>query len=126
MNPANVVEGTAPFGEWETWYRVTGDLSSPKTPLVVAHGGPGATHDYVLSLVKIAETGRPVIHYDQLGNGRSTRLPDQDEDFWTVDLFLAELDNLLVTLGLQDRYCLLASRGAGCSGRSTGSDVPPD
>jgi L-proline amide hydrolase len=124
LNPAKAVEGIAPFGEWETWYRVTGDLSSSKTPLVVAHGGPGATHDYVLSLVKIAETGRPVIHYDQLGNGRSTRLPDQGEDFWTVDLFLAELDNLLVTLAIQDRYCLLGQSWGGMLGAEHGIRRP--
>jgi L-proline amide hydrolase len=116
MNPANVVEGVVPFGEWETWYRVTGDLSSEKTPLVVAHGGPGCTHDYVLSIAAIAETGRPVVHYDQLGAGRSTRLPEKCADFWTVDLFLAELDNLLVSLGIDDRYFLLGQSWGGMLG----------
>ena len=39
----------------------------------------------------------PVIMYDQLGCGNSTHLPEKmgDGDFWTPDLFLAELDNLL-------------------------------
>jgi L-proline amide hydrolase len=116
MNPTEVVEGVAPFGEWETWYRIAGDRSSEKTPLVVVHGGPGCTHDYVLSIAAIADTGRPVIHYDQLGNGRSTRLPDKGEDFWTVDLFLAELDNLLTTLGVKDRYFLLGQSWGGMLG----------
>jgi L-proline amide hydrolase len=116
MNSTKVVEGVATFGEWETWYRVTGDLSSDKTPLVVVHGGPGCTHDYVLSIASIADTGRPVIHYDQLGNGRSTRLPDMKEDFWTVDLFLAELDNLLSVLGVKDRYFLLGQSWGGMLG----------
>jgi L-proline amide hydrolase len=116
MNSTKVVEGVAKFGEWETWYRVTGDLSSDKTPLVVVHGGPGCTHDYVLSIASIADTGRPVIHYDQLGNGRSTRLPDMGEDFWTVDLFLAELDNLLSVLGVKDRYFLLGQSWGGMLG----------
>jgi L-proline amide hydrolase len=116
MNSTKVVEGVAKFGEWETWYRVTGDLSSDKTPLVVVHGGPGCTHDYVLSIAAIADTGRPVIHYDQLGNGRSTRLPDMGEDFWTVDLFLAELDNLLSVLGVKDRYFLLGQSWGGMLG----------
>jgi L-proline amide hydrolase len=116
MNSTKVVEGVATFGEWETWYRVTGDLSSDKTPLVVVHGGPGCTHDYVLSIASIADTGRPVIHYDQLGNGRSTRLPDMGEDFWTVDLFLAELDNLLSVLGVKDRYFLLGQSWGGMLG----------
>ena len=42
-----VLEGQAPFRDYTTWYRVTGDLSATKVPLVVLHGGPGCTHDYV-------------------------------------------------------------------------------
>ena len=61
---------------------------SPDTPLIVVHGGPGCTHDYVLAIADFARSGRPVIHYDQVGAGRSTRLPDRGADFWTVDLFL--------------------------------------
>ncbi len=41
------------------------DLKSGKPPLIVAHGGPGCTHDYVDSFKDIAATGRAVIHYDQ-------------------------------------------------------------
>ena len=124
MNSPNVVEGVAPFRDWQTWYRVTGDLTSPKTPLVVAHGGPGCTHDYVLSIASIAESGRPVIHYDQLGNGRSTHLPDKGGDFWTVDLFLDELDNLLDHLGIKDRYFLLGQSWGGMLGAEHGIRQP--
>ncbi|NUR98593.1 MAG: alpha/beta hydrolase, partial [Kribbellaceae bacterium] len=35
-------EGRVAFGDGETWYRITGKLGSGVTPLVVAHGGPGA------------------------------------------------------------------------------------
>ncbi|MET0359006.1 MAG: alpha/beta hydrolase, partial [Pararhizobium sp.] len=35
-----ITEGFAPYGEHRTWYRITGDLSSSKPPLIVAHGGP--------------------------------------------------------------------------------------
>ena len=49
------------FGEAETWYRVTGDLQpgdgAAPAPLVVLHGGPGATHDYLLSLTDLAGDG---------------------------------------------------------------------
>jgi L-proline amide hydrolase len=78
------VEGVVPFKEWETCYRITGELSSPMTPLVVVHGGPGFTHDYVLSIAEVARTGRPVVHYDQLGSGRSTHLREKGADFWTL------------------------------------------
>lgn len=45
-------------------------------PLVVLHGGPGATHDYLLALTEFAMLGWQVVHYDQVGNGRSTHLPE--------------------------------------------------
>ena len=113
MTSPNVVTGTARFHEWQTWYRVTGDLSSEKTPLVLAHGGPGCTHDYLLNLAQLASDGRPVAHYDQLGGGRSTHLRERGADFWTVDLFLEELENLLTTLGIAERYHLLGQSWGG-------------
>ncbi len=91
--------GTVPFGSHETWYRVTGDLDGGAIPLVVLHGGPGAAHDYLLNLANLAAAGRPVIHYDQVGCGRSTHLRGRGADFWTVQLFLDELANLLELAG---------------------------
>ncbi len=106
-------EGTVPFRDYETWYRVTGDLKSGPAPLVVLHGGPGCTHDYLLSLTAIADTGRAVVHYDQIGNGRSTHLPDVPADFWTPEFFLAELDNLLTMLGIAADYTMLGQSWGG-------------
>ncbi|MFZ1063082.1 MAG: proline iminopeptidase-family hydrolase [Acidimicrobiales bacterium] len=106
-------EGLLPFGDYVTWYRVTGDLNSGLTPLVVVHGGPGCSHDYLENLVGLAESGRAVIHYDQLGGGRSTLLPAKGADFWTVQLFLDELDNLLVGLGVHEDYHLLGQSWGG-------------
>ena len=105
-------EGRIPYSAGETWFRVTGDLDSGVTPLVVAHGGPGATHQYLLSITALGDD-RPVIHYDQLGCGNSTHLPDADPSYWTVDLFLNELDNLLTALGIADDYHLLGQSWGG-------------
>ncbi|WP_058546499.1 proline iminopeptidase-family hydrolase [Pseudomonas fluorescens] len=106
-------EGFAPFGPYQTWYRITGDFSSGRTPLLILHGGPGCTHDYVDAFKDIANSGYPVIHYDQLGNGRSTHLPEKDPSFWNVALFLDELDNLLDHLGIRDNYALLGQSWGG-------------
>ena len=57
-----------------------------------------------------------MIHYDQLGNGNSTRLPDKGPDFWTVDLFLDELDTLLRALGIEKRYAFLGQSWGGMLG----------
>ncbi|AKF49852.1 alpha/beta fold hydrolase [Pseudomonas syringae] len=113
MADMTIKEGFAPFGDYQTWYRITGDLHSPDTPLVILHGGPGCTHDYVDSFKDIASTGRAVIHYDQLGNGKSTHLREVKRDFWTVDLFLSELDNLLEHLGIENNYALLGQSWGG-------------
>jgi len=97
-----------------TWYRVTGDLAdAARPPLVVLHGGPGATHDYCLTMADLAADGRAVVHYDQVGNGRSSRLPHRigDGEFWTVELFVAELTNLVATLGLSSYHVLGQSWG---------------
>ena len=104
-------EGTVPFEDGETWYRVTGDGDA--TPLIVLHGGPGATHDYVLSLADLARTGHAVVHYDQLGNGHSTHFPDRGADFWTVDLFVRELHNLVDALDLRSGHHVLGQSWGG-------------
>jgi proline iminopeptidase len=45
----------------------------PRGTLVCLHGGPGATHDYLLPLADLAkkEFGYKVVFYDQLGCGKS-------------------------------------------------------
>jgi L-proline amide hydrolase len=116
MDELTVTEGKLAFGDYETWYRVTGDLASGVTPLVVLHGGPGCSHDYLVSIAEIARSGRPILHYDQLGGGRSTLLPEKGPDFWTVELFLDELDNLLTSLGVDERYHLLGQSWGGMLG----------
>ncbi|KAI0120316.1 proline-specific peptidase [Hypoxylon sp. NC0597] len=80
------------------------DLQSSAVPLILIHGGPGACHEYLLSLADLA-LNRPLVFYDQIGNGRSTHLPEKagDEGFWTIELFKSELDNSLSHLRLHDR-----------------------
>ena len=106
-------EGTVDFRGWQTWYRITGDLSPDRTPLLIVHGGPGAAHNYLLRYADLADNGRAVIHYDQLGVGRSTHLRDKGADFWQVGLFLDELNNLLRHLNIQDSYHLLGQSWGG-------------
>ncbi|KAI0352886.1 prolyl aminopeptidase-2 [Trametes cingulata] len=120
--PSPTLTGTVDFDAnagkpCETWYAVYGDLNSGVTPLVALHGGPGSTHHYLLSLVDLAATHAiPVVFYDQLGNGNSTHLPEKSGDegsFWTEQLFLDELDNLLSHLGIQDNYAILGQSWGG-------------
>jgi proline-specific peptidase len=111
------LEGFIPFtiyGEThQTFYRVFGDLQNKtRTPLVVLHGGPGLAHDYMLPISDISSS-RPVIFYDQIGNSRSTHLPDKPATFWTVDLFLDELENVLRHFKITDDYDLIGHSWGG-------------
>jgi proline-specific peptidase len=93
---------------FKTSYMVLGDLKSGTRPLVVLNGGPGISHWYMLPHAELyRERGRPVVLYDQLGSGDSTRLRDKPADFFTLDLFVNELDNLLRHIGTTHDFDLL-------------------
>jgi L-proline amide hydrolase len=95
-----------------TWYEVHGEPGD-RLPVVICHGGPGATHDYVRSLSALAHDGRQVVLYDQVGNGRSQHLRDAPADFWTVDLFRRELSALVEHLGWAGGYHVLGQSWGG-------------
>lgn len=112
------VEGTIPFtyqGEtFETYYKVFGDLStSTRTPLIGLHGGPGLSHDYLVPLADLTASSIPVILYDQIGNGRSTHLREKPPTFWTIDLFIDELINLVTSLKIDGAFDLLGHSWGG-------------
>jgi L-proline amide hydrolase len=85
-------------------------ITSNKPPLIALHGGPGATHGYLLSMADLGKD-RKVVFYDQIGNGHSTHLPDRGEDFWTVHLFVRELRNLVTKPGIGAHHVLGQSWG---------------
>ena len=120
-----VHEGLLEFQDYQTWYRVTGDLASSRPPLIALHGGPGVPHDYLLRLAALADAGRAVIHYDQVGCGRSTHLPDRGREFWQVSLFVEELASLLRHLDLENGYHLLGQSWGGMLGAEHAVLRPP-
>lgn len=98
----------------KTWYKVFGDLSLGKTPLVVLHGGPGIPHNYVLPHSRLAtDRGIPVIFYDQVGCGQSSHLKGKPAEFWSIELFVAELDNLLSHFKISGHFDLLGHSWGG-------------
>ena len=106
-----VSEGRIPFGGAETWYRIVGEDERPGAlPLLLLHGGPGGTHDYMEPMAELARGGRRVIFYDQLGCGNSPHPSDPDK--WTVQLFLDEVAAVRDALGL-DRIHLLGQSWGG-------------
>ena len=103
-------EGFIAFRGHKTWYRTVGDGEQPgKLPIVLLHGGPGATHDYLESLEALAETGRRAVFYDQIGCGRSDR---GDESLWKVETYVDEVGAVRRELGL-DRIHLFGNSWGG-------------
>jgi len=68
------------------------------SPLVILHGGPGASHDYFLPwLLPMARTHR-LIFIDERGSGRSERL--QDTSRYTVEADVEDVEDVRVALHL--------------------------
>jgi len=93
-------EGFVEVTGGKIWYRVYGEGN--KTPLLALHGGPGSS-SYSQTPLKALSKDRPVILYDQLGCGRSTRITDTT--LMTVDRYVEELEQLRKALNLKD-FCL--------------------
>ena len=83
-----ITEGYMPFMGYQTYYRIVGEPSE-KAPLLLLHGGPGSTHNYFEVLDCIAETGRQVVSYDQIGCGNSYL--DGHPELWTLKTWIDEL-----------------------------------
>ncbi len=67
-------------------------------PLVVLHGGPGASHDYFLPyLLPLARTHR-LIFIDERGSGRSQRV--EDASLYTVEAMVEDIEVVRVALNL--------------------------
>jgi L-proline amide hydrolase len=124
---ATITDGEMNWEGQTTWYRVVGqpDPGSPLAPVVIAHGGPGASHDYVEPIADLSRSGRTCVLYDQLGCGRSQHLADAPTEFWTVDLFKRELRELVRTLGIDGRYHLLGQSWGGMLAMEQALDHPP-
>src|SRR5579859_2296283 len=106
-----IQEGYIPFKGYQTWYRIVGEREAPgKLPLLTLHGGPGGCCDYLESLDAMADTGRRVIYYDQLGCGNS-HLPVSKAELWTVALYVEEIDAVRQALGLERIHLLGQSWG---------------
>ncbi|TFK55503.1 proline iminopeptidase [Heliocybe sulcata] len=100
---------------YQTYYKCFGEpKGSARPPLVVLHGGPGLVHNYLIPLADLTDIADiPVILYDQVGNGRSTHLRDKPTSFWTIELFIEELLNLLRYFGIESSFNLLGHSWGG-------------
>src|SRR5882724_7541945 len=67
-------------------------------PLVIVHGGPGASHDYFLPyLLPLARQNR-LIFIDERGSGRSEKLDDVKQ--YTVEAMVEDVEDVRRELAL--------------------------
>jgi proline iminopeptidase len=67
-------------------------------PLVIVHGGPGASHDYFLPyLIPLARTNK-LVFIDERGSGRSSGL--EDPSGYTVENMVEDVEAVRVALNL--------------------------
>lgn len=90
-------EWRVPVAGGRLYVRVNGNLTSRRAPVIVIHGGPGASHAYLIAALQLADE-RAVILYDQLDSGLSDH-PD-DHRNWTVERFVSELEAIRAALDL--------------------------
>jgi len=104
-----ITEGYMPFKGFKTYYRIVGESAENKAPLVLLHGGPGSTHNYFEVLDKLAESGRQLIMYDQIGCGNS--FVEGHPELFNAGTWIEELKALREHLELDEIHLLGQSWG---------------
>ncbi len=88
---------STPAGEYQVWVKRTGN--NPRLRLLLLHGGPGSTHEYLEACDSyLPGAGVEYYYYDQLGSGWSDH-PDEPS-LWEVDRFVGEVEQVRRALGL--------------------------
>jgi len=95
----NTGEGYIEVPGGKVWYKIVGE--GDKTPILVLHGGPGATSYYLEPLAALS-TDRPIIFFDQIGCGRSTL--EMDTTQMNIKFYVDEVYQITKALGLKDFY----------------------
>jgi proline iminopeptidase len=88
---------STPAGEQHVWVKRVGN--NPDLRVLLLHGGPGSTHEYLEACDSfLPGAGVEYYYYDQLGSGFS----DQPEDLslWELDRFVDEVEQVRQALGL--------------------------
>ncbi len=107
-DPGGFREGRLPIQGYRFFWKSIGP-DRPKGTVVTLHGGPGASHDYLLAFADLARFGYRVVFYDQLGCGATDRAKDERE--YSVERDVADLDALRTGLGLGRVHVLGSSYG---------------
>src|SRR5262245_59128439 len=100
-----------PVGEFKVWTKRFGN--NPTIKVLLLHGGPGATHEYLESFESFfPKEGFEFYEYDQLGSYYSDQ--PTDDSLWTLDRFIDEVEQVRIALGLnKNNFYLYGQSGGG-------------
>jgi proline iminopeptidase len=94
---ARMIDVGTPAGAFRVWTKRVGN--NPRLQLLLLHGGPGSTHEYLEACDSyLPAAGIEYYYYDQLGSGFSDQ-PD-DRSLWNVDRFVEEVEQVRSALDL--------------------------
>jgi proline iminopeptidase len=86
-----------PAGAFRVWVKRVGN--NPRLALLLLHGGPGATHEYLEACDSyLPAAGIEYYYYDQLGSVFSDQ--PAEPSLWEVDRFVDEVEQVRQALGL--------------------------
>jgi proline iminopeptidase len=100
-----------PVGVFRVWTKRIGN--NPRLRVLLLHGGPGATHEYLEACDSyLPAAGVEYYYYDQLGSAFSDQ-PD-DGSLWELDRFVDEVEQVRHALGLEpDSFVLFGQSWGG-------------
>ena len=87
-------EGMIDVGPGRVWWESVGEGPT----ILLLHGGPGASSDYLVPLMDLARDGFRVVRYDQLGSRRSDK--PVDVALYNVPRFTEEVEIVRTSLDL--------------------------
>jgi len=108
---ARTIPIRTPAGTYAVWVKRIGN--NPRLRVLLLHGGPGATHEYLEGFDSfLPAAGIEYYYYDQLGSGFSDR-PD-DPSLWELDRFVDEVEQVRRALRLdRDDFVLYGQSWGG-------------
>ena len=101
-------------GTYQVWVKRIGN--NPRLRVLLLHGGPGSTHEYLEACDSfLPAAGVEYYYYDQLGSGFSDQ-PDEPS-LWELDRFVDEVEQVRQALGLdRDNFVLYGQSWGGILG----------
>jgi len=99
-----------PRGKFRVWTKRIGN--NPSIKVLLLHGGPGATHEYLEAFDSyFPHAGFEYYYYDQLGSAYSDQ-PDEP-DLWDIARFVDEVEQVRQALGLSSNNFYLYGQSWG-------------